>query len=447
MSSAYPARATFGLFFACLLTLASACAGGSSGGGASPALPWSGTKQFGVVGQETQGSSVATDTSGNVYVTGYTTGGLDGNTPTGTVDCFLAKYDRSGTKLYIKQLGAAGKYALGNSLATDASGHVYVTGYTDGGLDGNTPTGTIECFLTKYDSSGTKLYTKQLGVAGQRTYGNSVATDAGGNVYVTGYTTGGLDGNALMGAEDFFLTKYTGSGTKLYTKQLGAVGQSTEGLSVAADGSGNVCVVGFTYGGLDGNTLAGTVDFFLTKYSSDGTKLYTKQLGVAGGETVGKSVATGASGDVYVAGWTTGGLDGNLPIGSGDFFLTKYNSGGSKLYTKQLGAAGLRTQGNAVATEAGGHVYVTGLTEGGLDGNTPTGQWDLFLTNYDGTGTKLYTKQLGVAGQWTRANWVATDASGNAYVTGATDGDLDSNTPTGVRDCFLTKYSSDGVRQ
>ena len=65
----------------------------------------------------------------------------------------------------------------------------------------------ISCALP---SVGTKL----LGVAGQNTYGSSVATDASGNVYVAGYTSGGLDGNTLTGTTDFFVTKYNGSGVK-----------------------------------------------------------------------------------------------------------------------------------------------------------------------------------------------------------------------------------------
>ena len=60
--------------------------------------PWIGTKQLGVAGQLTSGYSVATDASGNVYVAGYTSGGLDGNTLTGTRDFFVTKYNSSGVK-------------------------------------------------------------------------------------------------------------------------------------------------------------------------------------------------------------------------------------------------------------------------------------------------------------------------------------------------------------
>ena len=176
--------------------------------------PWIGTKQLGVAGQNTLGYSVATDASGNVYVAGYTKGGLDGNTLTGTYDFFVTKYNSSGVKQYTRQLGVAGKETRGLSVTTDASGNVYTSGYTYGGLDGNTLTGTYDQFVTKYDSSGVKQYTRQLGVAGGSASGWSVATDASGNVYVAGSTNGGLDGNTLTGTYDQFVTKYNSSGVK-----------------------------------------------------------------------------------------------------------------------------------------------------------------------------------------------------------------------------------------
>ncbi|MES2616045.1 MAG: SBBP repeat-containing protein, partial [Bdellovibrionota bacterium] len=102
----------------------------------------------------------------------------------------------------------------GYATATDSSGNVYVAGYTNGGLDGNTLTGTYDFVVTKYDSSGAKQWTRQLGVASKPTYGYATATDSSGNVYVAGNTNGGLDGNTLTGTQDSFVTKYNSSGTK-----------------------------------------------------------------------------------------------------------------------------------------------------------------------------------------------------------------------------------------
>jgi hypothetical protein len=410
--------------------------------------PWIGTKQLGVTGQVTSGNFLANDASGNVYVAGYTDGGLDGNTlsGTGSNDFFVTKYNSSGVKQYTRQLGVAGQSTSGSSVATDTSGNVYVVGDTNGALDGNTLTGIRDFFVTKYDSSGVKQYTRQLGVAGGFTLGTSVATDANGNVYVAGAILGGLDGNTGSGGgTDFFFTKYNSSGDKQYTRQMGSGG--TVGRSLATDDSGNVYVAGYTGGGLDGNTLTGNQDFFVTKYDISGVKQYTRQLGVAGQFTIGISVATDDSGNVYVAGYTEGALDGNTLTGNRDFFVTKYNSSGVKQYTRQLGVAGQSTAGSSVATDASGNVYVVGYTDGGLDGNTLTGSQDFFVTKYNSSGVKQYTRQLGVAGQATVGKSVATDTSGNVYVVGDTNGALDGNTQTGTRDSFVTKYNNSGVKQ
>jgi hypothetical protein len=292
---------------------------------------WIGTKQLGEATKSTSGVSVATDTSGNVYVAGSTAGGLDGNTLTGTQDFFVTKYNSSGVKQYTRQLGVATKFLEAFGVATDVSGNVYVAGGTPGGLDGNTLTGTNDFFVTKYDSSGVKQYTKQLGVAAATTVARSVTTDASGNVYVAGETRGGLDGNTYAGSSlDAFVTKYDSSGVKQFTKQLGIASKIVSIYSVTTDISGNVYVAGYTTGGLDGNTLTGTRDFFVTNYDSNGVKQFTKQLGVATKLTQGFGVATDASGSVFVAGETRGGLDGNTLTGTLDFFVTKYNSSGVK---------------------------------------------------------------------------------------------------------------------
>jgi hypothetical protein len=250
--------------------------------------------------------------------------------------------------------------------------------------------------IGKSINSGSRIgptpWAKQLSAAGVYTYENAVTTDVDGNVYITGTIGHGLDGNSQSGTKDFFLTKYDASGAKVFTKQMGVPGVATWGVAVAIDASGNVYVAGTTFGGLDDNTLAGTSDFFLTKYDSSGTKISTKQIGVAGVDTWGLAVTTDTSGNVYVAGITFGGLDGNTLTGTSDFFLTKYNTSGTKVYTRQLGAAGADTYGEAVETDANGNILVSGVTNGGLDGNICVGSWNSFVTKYSNTGAKLSTK-------------------------------------------------------
>ena len=124
--------------------------------------------------------------------------------------------------------------------------------------------------MVKYNSSGTKQWTKQLGTS-SLDYATGVATDSSGNVYVTGSTAGGLDGNTSAGRTDLFLVKYYDNGTKQWTKQLGT-DPNDFGRGVTVDSSDNIYVTGETYGGLDGNTSSGNYDIFLVKYNSSGVK-------------------------------------------------------------------------------------------------------------------------------------------------------------------------------
>ena len=124
----------------------------------------------------------------------------------------MEKVNESGTKQWTKQLGTSSD-DRGNSVTTDSSGNIFVTGSTRGGLDGNIHSGNDDIFLVKYNSSGTKQWTKQLGTS-SGDYGNDVTTDSSGNIYVTGYTNGGLDGNTNSGSYDIFIVKYNSSGIK-----------------------------------------------------------------------------------------------------------------------------------------------------------------------------------------------------------------------------------------
>ena len=132
-----------------------------------------------------------------------------------------------------------------------------MTGYTSGGLDGNTNAGSTDLFVVKYNSSGVKQWTKQLGTSADDR-GYNITSDSGGNVYVTGWTKGDLDGTNV-GGEDLFVVKYNSSGVNQWTKQLGT-SSSESGNGITSDSGSNVYVTGSTLGGLDGNTSAGNAD-------------------------------------------------------------------------------------------------------------------------------------------------------------------------------------------
>ena len=68
------------------------------------------------------------------------------------------------------------------------------------------------------------------------------------------------------------------------------------------------------------------------------------------------------------------------------------------------------------------------------------------MVKYNSSGTRQWTRQLGTSGN-DQANGVAVDSSGNVYAAGFTGGDLDGNTNSGGQDLFVVKYNSDGVKQ
>jgi hypothetical protein len=421
---------------------------------------WTGTKQLGELQGDTYGRSVATDASGNVFVAGYTTGALDGNPREGSSDLFVTKYSSSGVKRLTVQLGglnAAGVAAAteGLAVAIGAGGNVYVVGYTNGALVGIAPVGSQDFFIAKFDNDLSPLNRAivQVGVPGAFTVGRSVAVDACGNVYVTGDTTGNLSNSTLLGANrsDFFVTKFDSNLANPFIVQLGvADNTSVVGNSITTDASCNVVyVAGSTTGALPGATQVGDSDFFVAKFDNNLNRLGIAQLGVTVQETFGNSVVISPNGSVYVAGTTSGALPGAAQFGDTDFFIAKFDSDLGLLNRKivQVGVPATVTFGNSVTTDSRGNVYVAGETSGALDSNTRTITNDFFVTKFSGSLVQQFVQQMGVTGVRTAGYSVVTDVSGNVYVAGETSGALDGNARTRVTsDFFLTKYNSNFVK-
>ena len=115
-----------------------------------------------------------------------------------------------------------------------------------------------------------KQWTKLLGTSSDED-GNGVTVDSSGNIYVTGRTGGALDSIANSGSSDIFLVKYDSTGEKQWTKLLGT-SSNDYGFGVTVDSSDNIYVTGYTAGGLDNNSNSGSLDIFLVKLNSDGVK-------------------------------------------------------------------------------------------------------------------------------------------------------------------------------
>ena len=381
------------------------------------------TRQF----EPATGRGVALDPSGNVFVAGSTTGSL-GGTNGGAFDVFLRKYDPVGDVLWTRQFGTEASEEAW-AVAVDASGNAYVVGTTTVGVADD------DVLLLKYDPDGALLWDRQFGsVEAEEDIGYGVAVDADGNVYVTGSTLGRIADDAVKTpVYDLFLRKFDPAGGVLWTQQVNA-GDDIEGHGVAVDGSGSgaVYVTGYTRGTLGSNAYA-----IIRKFGLDGELLWGGDFTFGstdladGTENFGRGVAVDALGGVYVAGSTTGSVDG---ASFEDAFLLKFEPGGNPLWARRFGSSG-RDTGTGVAVDESGRAYVTGSTRGSLEGTNAGGE-DVFLRTYDPDGNVVWTRQFGTeANDFSRG--VAVDATGNTYVTGTTGGSLDGTNTGGT---FLRKY-------
>lgn len=401
------------------------------------------TRLTGAAAKATGISKPAISSSGNIYINGNTGGGLDGQALTGVQDLYVKKFNGSGTILWTKQMGVAGSSIYSTSIAIDASENVYVTGFTDGnGLDGQASIGTRDAFVVKFDSSGTKQWTKLIGVATFIIEGYGIATDSIGNVYVTGMTYSNLYGETRNGNQDVFVIKYDSNGTRQWTRLSGITAGTTYGKVISTDMNGNVFTVGYTYdgGGLDGQPLNGDQDVFVIKYDSNGTKQWTRLSGPGTGSMVETSfgIANDSSGNAYIAGSTTGGIDGQALTGTRDAFAIKYSSNGVKQWTKLAGVATKVTRAFGISSDSSGNIYTTGYTNGNLDGQTRIGIQDAFIIKYNSSGTKQWTKLIGVASKTATVTGAQLGQNGFLYVTGTINGNLDGQVLTGTIDAFLT---------
>jgi hypothetical protein len=202
-------------------------------------------------------ASVAADASGNIYVAGnfrsasITFGSTTlTNASTGNEDIFLTKYDGTGSVIWAKRAGGSSDEQP-QSVTTDPSGNILMSGIYYGatltlGTTTLTGAGSSDIFLVKYSSAGAVTWATGTGGTGSESAA-AVATDAAGNVYLTGYffspsLTFGATTLVNPSAANMYLAKYDGSGSVSWAAS--ANGGSAGGIGVAADALGNTYVTG-----------------------------------------------------------------------------------------------------------------------------------------------------------------------------------------------------------
>lgn len=289
-------------------------------------------------------------------------------------------------------------------------------------------------------------YATHLG-GGAGDTGYAIAVDASGSAYVTGATNSAdfpleapMQG-AYGGSTDVFVSKFSADGSELlYTTYFGG-SRADLAYAIALDAAGDVYVTGDTQStdfplvNPVQAALGGSADVFVAKLSGDGSNLvYSTYLGGRVGDR-GQGIAVDAAGSAYVTGFSNSTdfplvdpMQTTFAGGPGTAFVLKLNPSGSALiYSTYLGGSrGFPDLGYAIAVDAAGNAYVTGLTNS-VDFPTVNpiqsfgGQTDVFVAKLNPSGSELiYSTFLGGPAD-DEGMSIAVDAAGHAYVTGDTE--------------------------
>ncbi len=437
-------------------------------------------------------SSTTVDAAGNVYVTGTFYGTADFDPGTGVAnltavdlgDIFVAKYDNNGNYVWAKRMGGNGN-DMSNSIAVDAAGNVYTTGFfattvdfdPGAGVVNLTSGGWTDIFVSKLDNNGNYVWAKSMtGTGAKDDYGYSITLDAAGNVYTTGYFENTVDfdpgaGVANLtstGGTDIFVSKLDNNGNYVWAKNIGGTNNDLSN-SVALDATGNVYITGYFQGTVDFDPGLGTADLtpdsgsniFVSKLDNNGNYVWAKALG----GNRGYAIAVDAAGNIYTTGIFSGTRD--FDPGSGvanltsagiyDIFVSKLDNNGSYVWAKRMGGTGIDYV-TSIALDATGNVYTTGYFPGTANFNpagtanlTSAGYNDIFVSKLDTNGNYVWAKRLG-GSNYDYGQGIALDASGNIYLTGSFAGMTDFNPNGGTNlysnggdDVFLVKLSEVSV--
>ncbi len=278
-------------------------------------------------------NDLAIDASGNIFITGWTISSTGIATP-GThqpvysdrLDGFVAKFNAGGARLWSTYFGDTG-FDLGLSAVTDASGNVLVSGWTSstsniataGAFQTAYGGGEADAFILKFAGANGALQWGTYYGGANNEYGDGFASDAAGNLYMTGpvnsgnaHSTAGTHQPALRGVWDAFVAKFNPSGVRLWGTYFGGDGdESGYGIKADPTGSGAVFVSGFTNSANGISTAAahqtayggGPNDAFLAKFSSSGILEWGSYYG-GSAEDRGYGIDVDSALVTYLVGWT-----------------------------------------------------------------------------------------------------------------------------------------------
>ena len=347
--------------------------------------------------------SVSVDVSGNVYVVGESYGTSD-------YDIATVKYNASGDFQWASRYnGPANGADGGASVAVDASGNVYVTGYSDGDAS---PVLRQDDFVTiKYDAAGAGQWARRYNGPGAfHDIGRAVAVDASGNVYITGESSG--SGTRY----DYATIRYNPAGDSLWVRRYnGPANYNDRSTALRLDGKGGVYVTGSSDGSSSSNQ-----DYATIKYDTAGTEQWLSRYDGPGGGDDAFALSCDGGNNVYV----TGESRGPAPSYSYDYLTLRLNAvTGDTIWSARYdgGALGLDAA-ISVAVDARGIVLVTGYSTG------TSSQLDVATLGYDSLGAQRWARRYSSNGSFNdQGVAVALDHLGTIYVAGSSYGGAQGN--------------------
>jgi uncharacterized protein YegP (UPF0339 family) len=407
-----------------------------------PTLSW--IKQEGTE-NHAEPNALTTDSKGNVFICGTFTkiisSGVTIDNVTNLVDIFLIKLNGiDGQQLWIRQLGTNdGEQPFG--IVTDTQGDVFICGYTSGEFPNQEHQGVADVFLAKFSGvDGQQIWLRQFGT-NVVDLATAITTDSHGNVFFSGYTEAILDDDQTdpTGA---FLAKFSGGdGRKVWIKRVGIQDRSIVANAIAIDALDNIFVCGQATEYLEINSEpSNKFDAFLAKFSgNDGTRHWIKEMEPSELDlTRANAIAVDLYGNVFISGIKT---NSNEAENSYESFLVKFSGKeGQKIWVKHLDAIKLELA-NSIASDSKGNVYVSGHVQGKRNPNNQYYDYNAIVAKFSGIdGTTRWIRQVGTV-ELDAANTIAIDSQDNIFISGFTFGVFEGEKRKGSQDVFVAKFS------
>ena len=346
------------------------------------------------------------DANGNLYLAGSTS-----SFGAGGEDALVLKYDPSGKLLWAKTWGGP-KDDAANAIAVGPDGFLYVTGSSFSFGSGCSFGACSSLFVLKLDPDGNLQWATNWNNP-NTAYGNSLAFDSMGNIYVAGST---LLGSAIaMKLSPSDGSVLWASSFSVPSSAAGGFATATSASAVTVDSNGNLIVAG-TWEYYDVDRAMWMPLMLLVKYDANGNYLWNAELAIPTYPGSSRSVVTDTPGNIYFVGGFTllDCVSYNCAQTGSDAVALKFDSGGSLQWERSWGGTGF-SSASSVAVDPAGHLRVSGIEN--ERGQSPTP----FVLTYDSNGNLL--SSIGWQAQQPLSPGypvsMVLDPAGDAYVAGA----------------------------